>query len=105
MSIETEAAGLPAESLEDIQENIHDEEPDGQGLLSWLVEVFQVRTGVGEIKEYQDSPLCFDGSEGLAQMLRGAAGFLGADFLRSAVLDIVIGAMKWVKGAGANVGA
>ena len=102
MSIETEAAGLPAESLGDIQENIYDEEPEGQGLLSWLVEVFQVRTGVGEIKEYQDSPL---GSEGLAQMLRGAAGFLGADFLRSAVLDIVIGAMKWVKGAGANVGA
>ncbi|MEA4892649.1 MAG: hypothetical protein VB085_08825, partial [Peptococcaceae bacterium] len=65
----------------------------------------RVETGPGEIKEYQESPLCFDESEGLAQILRGVAGFVGADFLRSAILDIVIGAMKWMKGAGANVGA
>lgn len=104
MSIESEAMGIVEEAARDEATEIAAEmaEPPKISILSWLVEVFRVETGPGEIKEYQDSPLCFDGSVGLGQILRGVSGFAGANFLRSAVLDVIVGAMRWDKGGRAD---
>jgi hypothetical protein len=62
-----------------------------------LIKLLQVQTGEGEIEQYRISPLCFDQSEGLGQILRGISGFLGSDILRLAILDLIIGTMKWIK--------
>ena len=104
MSIESEAMGIAEEAARDEAAEIAAEmaDPPKISILSWLVEVFRVETGPGEIKEYQDSPLCFDGSVGLGQILRGVSGFAGANFLRSAVLDVIVGAMRWDKGGRAD---
>lgn len=104
MSIESEALGIAEGNVMDEAAEIAAEvaEPQEISLLSWLAEVFRVETGPGEIKEYQDSPLCFDGSVGLGQILRGVSGFAGANFLRSAVLDVIVGAMRWAKGGRAD---
>lgn len=99
MSIESEALGLAeAVGVDEVAE-IAGETMEAQevSLFSWLADIFRVETGPGEIKEYQDSPLCFDGSVGLGQILRGVSGFAGANFLRSAVLDVIVGAMRWAK--------
>ncbi len=60
--------------------------------------LLQIPTGVGSLEEYINSPLNFDGSEGLARILRGLAGFIGADVVRSAVVDIIFGLIQWVGG-------
>ena len=100
MSIESEALGIVEgagiEDAADLAAEVAEQREIS--VLSWLAEVFRVETGPGEIKEYQDSPLCFDGSIGLGQILRGVSGFAGANFLRSAVLDVIVGAMRWAKG-------
>jgi hypothetical protein len=60
-----------------------------------IFDILRTKTGSGSIDSYIDSPLNFKKSEGLAQMLRGTTGFLGA--LDYAILDICIGAMKFFK--------
>ncbi|MEA4892666.1 MAG: hypothetical protein VB085_08910 [Peptococcaceae bacterium] len=98
MSIETEALGIESPEVGPEIEAVPEPMPEQISLFSWLADAFRVETGAGEIKDYQDSPLCFDGSVGLGQMLRGVAGFAGANFLRSALLDVIVGAMRWAKG-------
>lgn len=109
MNIAQEALGLENEEVtaELNVEPAFEEEGGSIGLgdiFSGVLELFRVETGAGEINDYIDLPLNFDRSEGLAQILRGASGFIGANFLRSAILDIVVGFWRWT-GRGGNPGA
>jgi len=61
-------------------------------------EIIKTPTGPGSLDEYKESPLNFNKSEGLARILRGLAGFIGADILRSAVVDILFGFLQFVRG-------
>jgi hypothetical protein len=61
-----------------------------------IFDILRTKTGAGSIDSYIDSPLNFNKSEGLAQILRGFTGFLGA--LDYAILDIVLGGLKFYKG-------
>ena len=107
MNIEQEALGLGAEELnmEEVEQQAADEQPLGLGsIFSGVMDLFRVETGPGDISDYIDLPLNFDHSEGLAQVLRGASGFIGANFLRSAILDLVVGFWRW-SGKGGKTGA
>lgn len=107
MSIADEAMGLDVEETQG-QEVAQEAGEQGVSFLSFVGDLFRVETGPGKVEDYQDNPLCFDGSVGLAQVLRGVSGFAGANLLRSAILDIVVGIMRWVspaKGEGAKPGA
>ena len=98
MNIEQEALGLAAEELnmEEVEQQAAGEQPLGLGnIFSGVMDLFRVETGPGDISDYIDLPLNFDHSEGLAQVLRGASGFIGANFLRSAILDLVVGFWRW----------
>lgn len=52
-------------------------------------------TGDGSIESYQNHALNFNGSLGLAQVIRGATGMLGS--LNKAAFDIVFGFMRMQK--------
>lgn len=59
-------------------------------------------TGPGEIEDYIEHPLNFNQSKGIAQVIRGVAGFVGnGSQLRLAVLDIVFGLNRFRKGGDA----
>lgn len=60
------------------------------------------KTGAGSVGDYVDHPLNFDGSQGMAQMIRGATGFFND--LDIAIIDIVVGFFRWRGGRinGAN---
>lgn len=105
MSIEQEALGLEEEAHFEQEAAPQDGQSVGIGdIFGGLMDLFRVETGTGEINDYIDLPLNFDRSEGLAQILRGAAGFIGANFLRSAILDVVVGFWRW-SGKGGRPGA
>lgn len=107
MNIAQEALGLENEEVTAVEEPVFESETSSIGLsniFSGVLDLLRVETGAGEIKDYVDLPLNFDKSEGLAQILRGASGFIGANFLRSAILDIVVGFWRWT-GRGGNTGA
>lgn len=102
-NIENEALGLDEvveiAEAQDLNGEALGSEAQGIGLsdiFSRIVDLFKVETGPGELKDYIDCPMNFDRSEGLAQILRGASGFIGANFLRSALLDIVVGWWRWI---------
>lgn len=61
----------------------------------------RAKTGDGKIEDYQGHPLNFDGSLGLAQVIRGFTGMF--DALDLAVIDVAVGFFRWRKGAGADV--
>lgn len=73
-----------------------------------LKDILITETGQGDItsNDYLEHPLNFSKSEGLAQMLRGFTGFankyLGMNSLRIAILDVIMGAMRFMK-EGKNV--
>ena len=50
-------------------------------------------TGPGAVDSYINHPLNFSQSVGLGQVIRGLTGFLGS--LEYAVVDLVIGLMRW----------
>lgn len=77
---------------------------NGPSFTDTILEILRIKKGAGAIKEYQESPLCFDGSEGMAQMLRAITGVIGADVHESAVLDFLIGLFKWLRGRKAGDG-
>lgn len=59
--------------------------------FSWLMK----ETGPGEIEDYIDHPLNFNASKGLAQIIRGVAGFIGnGSQLKLAVVDVLFGFLK-----------
>lgn len=103
-SIENEALGIDEvmeAEAQDLNAAALGSEAQAQGIgisdiFSKFMDLFRVETGPGELKDYIDCPMNFDRSEGLAQILRGASGFIGANFLRSALLDIVVGWWRWV---------
>ena len=61
-----------------------------------IFDILKTKTGQGSIDNYIDSPLNFNKSEGVAQILRGFTGFLGS--LDYAILDIILGGLKFYKG-------
>lgn len=82
--------------------DIEDMEGDYSPVIS-IKDILMTETGQGDItsNDYLEHPLNFPKSEGLAQMLRGFTGFankyLGMNSLRIAVLDVVMGAMRFMK--------
>ena len=102
MSILEEAAAKPVIDIP-IVENVPEQKPEHNFNF---VEILKIPTGPGSVEEYKDSPLNFDRSDGLSRILRGFSGIIGADVLRSAVVDIIFGIFKWVKdkaGRGVNI--
>ena len=99
LSIEQEVSGIDPEVIEqDLNDQALGSEVAEFGigdLFSKIADLFRVETGAGDISDYIDLPMNFDHSEGLAQILRGASGFIGANFLRSAILDLVVGFWRW----------
>lgn len=85
---------IPDELQPKMQE-VEQESPGGFRLdLSW----FKTETGEGEIDEYIDHPLNFNNSKGIAQALRGFAGFMGnGSQLRFAIIDILFGLNRFRK--------
>jgi len=57
----------------------------------------KAKTGSGSVESYKDHPLNYDGSEGLAQVIRGFTGMF--DALDLAIIDIAVGFFRWRKGA------
>jgi len=76
--------------------------PEEEGAAPGLLKrILSAQTGPGEISEYQDHPMCYDKSEGLAQIIRGLTGIVRVD-LRLAVIDILVGAVRWLRRAPAS---
>lgn len=50
------------------------------------------KTGEGSIADYQDHPLNYNKSKGMAQIIRGFTGLFGA--LDLAIIDILVGALQ-----------
>jgi len=94
MNEENKASDFIINEEERPNNNVLSNGEGGQSQRS-ILDILKTKTGQGSIDSYIDSPLNFNKSEGLAQMLRGATGFLGA--LDYAILDICIGAMKFFK--------
>lgn len=65
-----------------------------------LPEFLKAKTGAGAIENYIEHPLNFGKSKALAQIIRGLTGMWGA--LDYAIIDIVMGALNFAKGKGAN---
>jgi hypothetical protein len=55
-------------------------------------DILKTKTGEGSIESYIENPLNLNHSQGLAQILRGLTGFVGA--LDLAILDLIIGGFK-----------
>lgn len=77
-----------------------EEESAAPGLLE---RILSAQTGPGEVSQYQDHPMNYDRSEGLAQIIRGLTGIVRVD-LRLAVIDILVGAVRWLRRAPAPAG-
>lgn len=69
------------------------------GLINFdkLKSIFLTEASPEPIEKFQDSPLCFDKSEGLAQMLKALAGWLGANMFNLAIIHFIVGLMKWTR--------
>lgn len=90
-SIENEI--LESEGAELQQIEPAEVEKKGIGIdLSFL----QAKTGEGAIESYIDHPLNFNNSQGVARIIRGATGMLGA--LDLAIIDIALGILELWKG-------
>lgn len=61
-----------------------------------LKQILLKETGPGEIGAYIQHPFNFNGSVGVAQIIRGLTGMCGD--LRKAVFDIAIGTIRMIKG-------
>lgn len=67
------------------------------------ISFLKAKTGSGTIGEYMDHPLNFNKSNGMAQMIRGATGLLGA--LDLAIIDIFVGLLQFTKEKKVNTNA
>lgn len=76
-----------------VEEVLEERQSPFEAVFDVLRRLFGTQTGPGQIGDYVDHPLNFDGSMGLAQILRGLSGFAGE--LKLAVLDIGIGWFRW----------
>lgn len=66
--------------------------PKGLGID---LSILKTKTGEGGIENYQDHPLNFNKSKGMAQMIRGFTGLFGA--LDLAIIDIIVGFLQVAK--------
>lgn len=55
----------------------------------------KTQTGAGDISEYKNHALNFNGSNGVARILRGMTGFLGE--LNYAIVDVLLGVLEVAK--------
>lgn len=86
-SIEADPQPLPTSRLSDFL-------PD--------LSIITAKTGDGSIEDYENHPLNFKGSRGMAQMIRGFTGIAGE--LDYAIIDIALGAFQYAKeGKASNV--
>ena len=92
-----ERIGAGPEAVEPGDVNLMDIDPEAEGEAGGvgLRRLFTAETGPGEIDDYLSHPMNFDGSNGIAQVLRGATGLFGS--LRLAVLDILLGVVRWTR--------
>lgn len=88
---EINGAELPKlDTLEDFQEDtVSQYRPS-------LMDVLKTPTGEGELHDYENHVLNFNQSKGMSRLIRGFTGLLGHN-LNFAVVDIVIGAMDFLK--------
>lgn len=95
MQAQEKDEAIPAELLTGPENSVKEEVAQGFRLdLSWL----KAETGEGEIEDYVNHPLNFNGSMGIAQALRGFAGFMGnGSQLRFAVIDVLFGLNRFRK--------
>ena len=93
MSLDTQAAAVfQAEMTPEAPEEVVEEQSDG---FVFDFSFLKAKTGAGSVESYLDHPFNFTKSRGIAQMLRGFTGLLGA--LDLAVVDIGIGAVNVVR--------
>lgn len=76
------------------QDQFVQEQPVQQDRFDWW-EFIKTPTGEGDLMNYTNHPLNFDGSKATGRILRGLTGFVGnLDF---ALADIVIGILEFTK--------
>jgi hypothetical protein len=89
------------EELNGVNPVMEEEPAEEGGFLNNLPEFLTAKTGSGSVESYLDHPLNFNKSQGLARIIRGATGILGA--LDLAIIDIGLGLLEFLKGKKANV--
>lgn len=90
MSIDDLAGGLPKEEVPLQEAEFVGTRPSFQ-----LPAFLTADSGPGPISDYVNHALNFNGSLGLAQVIRGATGMLGS--LNKAIFDIAFGLMRMYK--------
>ena len=68
-----------------------------KGNSDGIIKYLTASTGSGGLEEYQDTPLNPDNDEGLAQIIRGLSGLASRKVDDFAVLDIGLGAFKFLR--------
>jgi hypothetical protein len=86
-TIEDEILGTPVMEVEEAE--------SGRSEIGLNLEFLKAKTGDGSIESYLDHPLNFTKSLGLARIIRGLTGLLGA--LDLAVIDIGLGLLEFLK--------
>lgn len=76
---------------------VESEKPKTKNIWSILT----TKTGEGTIEKYEEHPLNFNKSGGIAQILRGLTGFMGA--LDLAIIDIGMGIFRIMQERKSNV--
>lgn len=89
-TIEQEINGLGVEDI--VQEEIQEQSPS---FNMPNLEFLKAKTGEGSIEQYIDHPLNMSKSQGLARVIRGFTGLLGA--LDLAIIDIIVGILEFSK--------
>lgn len=86
-----EGGVMPEEYLE-VDNNNNMSTENGFGID---LSILKAKTGEGAIEDYIQHPLNFNNSHGLARIIRGFTGILGA--LDLAIIDIGVGVLEFFK--------
>jgi hypothetical protein len=85
---------IPGVDPEGVKNDSWDPNIENSG-FSFDLSILKTPTGDGSIDSYLDHPLNPNGSRGIAQMLRGATGFVGE--LKFALVDIILGYFNFTR--------
>jgi hypothetical protein len=93
MSIDSNiaAAAVEGEVVQSVENSVEGYKPGFQ-----VPEILKAKTGAGSVEDYMQHPLNFAKDMGLARVIRGATGILGA--LDLAIIDICVGLLEFFKG-------
>lgn len=86
------------QGMEVIDVETQEVEAQPSRIMEILGRVLTAETGAGDVQSYVNHPINYNGSQGLAQLIRGLSGVFGN--LNLAVIDIAIGAMRFGKERG-----